>query len=94
MQTPNKETRLKHYSEVLESYETAPTDYHSRLKGICDRIWGYWYYGECGVGHVYKLYPELTTFKPENAAYLDYWFDTTEERIECLKKCIEMCESE
>jgi hypothetical protein len=92
METPNKETRLKHYREVLKSYITGTFPYEGYI-GICDRIWGLWYRGKYQSDRVYLLYPEFATFKPVGSGSCDYWFDTTEQRIECLEKCIEMAEN-
>jgi len=82
--------RLEHYKRVLDSYVNEEDGLND--VGICDRIWRLWYKGNYPSEKVHELYPEFATFKPENTYPYEYWFETTEERIKCLKKCIEMCE--
>lgn len=41
-----------------------------------------------------KTFPELIKHKPEDKLVGQYWFETPEERVEVLKKCIQDCESQ
>jgi len=39
--------------------------------------------------NIYKLFPEFAKLKPINKGDYDFWFNSTEERIQVLNKLIE-----
>ena len=85
-----REQRLRDYNKVLDSYEKGALSGLS----ICERLRKI---VELPVGQlppkstaIYKEYPELASFKPKSCAEDAYGFNSDEERIDCLKRCVEM----
>ena len=73
------------YEFVLRKYKKFGYD-----SGIClalEMQFKYWY--TYSGGHIRKLFPEFYKLKPINKGDKDYWFNSTEERIQVLNKLIE-----
>jgi len=73
------------YFNVLSKYK-----YSDYGLGIClalEMEFKYWY--NYSGGHIRKLFPELYKLKPIYKLSGNYWFNSTEERIQVLNKLIE-----
>ena len=76
--------------EKIDCYEQAISEIYFHSQGICLELY-YCFDNPFGVSYqdIKKLFPEFAKLKPKNRTYKDYWFNSTEERIQVLNKLIE-----
>ena len=76
--------------EKIDCYEYAKREIYDDCQGICLEL-HFCFTNPFGVSYqdIKKLFPEFAKLKPKNRTYKDYWFNSTEERIQVLNKLIE-----